>query len=141
MRSALLAVLLAACATTPVSAPPDRVAGCWIDRGQSRTLTLRWQRPDAAGILRGDLLEYGVSGTIGRRARYALAPQDQGWAFCVVSPAGENSQCWQVAEGESGSLEGGRVFIDRHRENLRIAVVGAPGRSFEVFEGQQDGCD
>jgi hypothetical protein len=45
-----------------------------------------------------------------------------------------------VATGNSGSLEGGRAFIDIHRDRLRIAILD--GRVERViFQGARDGCD
>lgn len=139
MRSILAAFLVVACATTPIEPPDQKVAGCWIDRGQNRTVTMRWLRSDEG--LRGDLLEYGRTGNVGRRAHYSLAQEGQAWELCERLDMGMPGRCWQVAEGESGSLEGGRIFIDRHREELRIAVVGGPDDSEVIFDGDVDGCD
>ncbi len=141
MRSVLVSLLLAACATAAAPPPDQRVAGCWIDRGQNKTVTMRWLRGDTAGVLIGDRLEYGRTGAPGPHQRFSLAPRGEAHALCELNAAGESGQCWDVAQGESGSLEGGRVFIDRHREHLRIAIVGGPGENRVLFEGQQDGCD
>jgi hypothetical protein len=45
-----------------------------------------------------------------------------------------------VAQGESGSLEGGRAFIDAFSDRLRISVVG-DGDERTIFQGRRDGCD
>lgn len=139
MRSILAALLVVACATTQIETPDQRVAGCWIDRGQNRTVTMRWLRSEEG--LRGDLLEYGRTGNVGRRAQYSLEQEGQAWELCERRDMGMPGRCWQVAEGESGSLEGGRIFIDRHREELRIAVVGGPDDNEVIFDGDIDGCD
>lgn len=132
-------MLVMACATTPET-PPARVAGCWIDRADTVTTTMRWL-PDQArpGVLTGDLLEYPQNGTQGRRARYTLEPTAEGWNMC--SHWQEAPVCRQVAQGETGSLEGGRVFIDAYRERLRIAFVEEDGYQEIIFEGRRDGCD
>ena len=141
MRVLVMALFAAACASAPTPPANERVAGCWIDRGQNRTVTMRWLRGGEPGILNGQLLEYGMTGAISRRASYTLAPRDGRWTLCEVGAVREESQCYAVAEGDTGSLEGGRVFIDSHREELRIAVVGANGAREVLFDGRRDGCD
>ena len=138
MRSLALCLMLAACATSPPPSPGARVAGCWIARGEILTTALRWRADlEQPGRLRGELTQTG-SGANG--ARYALAPRGQSWAFCQLDAAGAEGACWQVAEGRGGSLEGGRAFIDAHRDRLRIAVVSAEGERL-IFDGQRDGCE
>jgi hypothetical protein len=138
MRSfAAATLLLAACATVP-DEPSERVAGCWIERSDRGAVTMRWladpSRPD---VLVGEYLTYPTSGT--QMARTYTLTRAEPWTFCHV-PAGGDQRCWQVAQGSSGSLEGGRVFIDVHRERLRIAIADG---SIErvVFQGERDGCD
>lgn len=140
MRSAAALLLLAACATAaPPAAPPARVAGCWIDRESELTVTMRWL-PDRArpGVLEGHLIEYSGDQTPNRTARYTLEPRDGHHVMC--SHWQEEPICWKVAEGEEGSLEGGRVFIDAGEESLRIAVL-SEGVEDVIFAGRRDGCD
>ena len=66
---------------------------------------------------------------------YRLEPRGEGWALCEVGGA-----CWTVAEGEGGSLEGGRAFIDASDESVRISIVH-DGVEREIFQGARDGCD
>jgi hypothetical protein len=137
MRSLVAAVfLLAACAT--MSAPPDQVQGCWIERtARDEAHTMRWfPDPERPGYLVGDYLSYPNTSDA---RRYTLARVGEGWNFCQAPAAGEQ-RCWPVASGTSGSLEGGRAFIDVHNDRLRIAILD--GR-FErvIFNGARDGCD
>jgi hypothetical protein len=139
MRALFVLLLTAACATVSAETPGSRVAGCWIARdGSGGATTMRWlrdtQRPSA---LHGDGLVYGADGAT-QSERYRLEPNGETWSLCQIEAAGE--RCWQVAEGEEGSLEGGRAFIDAHRENLRITIVG-DGADRVVFQGARDGCD
>jgi hypothetical protein len=140
MRAICAALLfLTACATTPPP-PPERLAGCWIARGENgQTRTLRWL-PDAdrPGVMNGDLLAYEASGTT-QNARFTLEPRDSGWAFCTHADAAA-PHCRAVAEGQHGSLEGGRVFIDSFGDTLHISVFGE-GPEQVIFRGHRDGCD
>lgn len=138
MRAIAACLALAACATGPPPAPPARLAGCWINRDVGAS-TMRWL-PDQTrvGVLNGARTDY-VRGV--ERTRYTLEPSDQGWSFCELDAAGAAAtRCWVVAEGEGGSLEGGRVFIDAHGDRLRIEVVGAAPNML-IFQGRRDGCD
>jgi hypothetical protein len=131
--------LLAGCATT--SAPPDRIEGCWIGRTpRGETTTMRWL-PDSAqpGVLMGHYLSYASNEAQGQRT-YKLVPGGDGeFQFCYLAAA-DDERCWAVARGSSGSLEGGRAFIDVHGERLRISIHdGAVERV--VFQGNRDGCD
>jgi hypothetical protein len=135
----LALLFVAACATVSGETPAARVAGCWIDRdGAGGATTMRWlndaQRP---GALQGDKLVYASSGAT-ESERYRLEPGGDAWSLCRIEDAGE--RCWQVAQGDEGSLEGGRAFIDAHREELRITIVG-DGADRTVFQGARDGCD
>jgi hypothetical protein len=140
MRALLAALLLTACATAaPEGTPAQRAAGCWIDRNSAGgAVTMRWL-PDAArsGALRGVRNSYGASGTT-RSEEYRLEQRDNAWIMCQIEVAGE--RCWQVAEGQGGSLEGGRAFIDTYGDRLRISVVDAGGERL-VYHGARDGCD
>lgn len=139
MRVFIALLLTAACATFEPPTPDSRVAGCWISRDDAGSATtMRWL-PDPArpGALRGDKLAYTPEGA-GQSEQYRLEPIGAQWSFCQIEAAGE--RCWSVAEGEEGSLEGGRAFIDAHHESLRISVIG-DGADRIVFEGARDGCD
>ncbi len=139
MRSVLLVVLLAACATPPELTPGESVRGCWISRGDAETTTIRWL-PDSStpGRLRGDLFVYGASGPGGRQ-QYTLQELPEGWTFCDLAE-GITPACRLVAMGHEGDLGDGRVFIDAHRDKLRIALAEPTGERI-VFEGARDGCD
>jgi hypothetical protein len=132
-------LLLSACATTQAP-PPERIAGCWINRTSLEATTMRWL-PDRArpGALIGDKLFYRASGEP-LRSRYSLEPSGAGFALCELDDANTATRCWQVAQGESGSLEGGRAFIDAFSDRLRISVVG-DGAERTIFQGRRDGCD
>jgi hypothetical protein len=140
MRILLALVLTAACATVSGGSPAARAAGCWIDRdGAGGATTMRWltdvTRP---GALSGEKAVTNGNGAVSARERYRLEPRGETWALCQIETAGE--RCWQVAEGEEGSLEGGRAFLDAHHDMLRISIMG-DGDDRILFQGLRDGCD
>lgn len=140
MKRLLVCLLLAACATAPTSrTPAERVHGCWINRDAGAT-TMRWL-PDRerAGVMTGAKLVYRQGGSP-TSTRYTLEPSEAGWSLCELDAAGAASRCWQVAQGEGGSLDGGRAFIDAHSDRLRITVIG-DGPDQNIFQGRRDGCD
>jgi hypothetical protein len=141
MRHAAASLLfVAACATVPSDTPPaELLRGCWINRDVGTT-TMRWL-PDRErqGILAGHKLVYRQTGApVG--TRYSLEPSDEGSSICELDAGGAATRCWRVAQGQGGSLEGGRVFIDTHGERIRITVIG-DGPDRLIFQGQRDGCD
>lgn len=141
MRVAVAACLfVAACATTATPKPPaERVAGCWINRDVGAT-TMRWlpdrERP---GVMAGSRIIYGQTG-VTRSTRYTLEPSEAGSSLCELGADGAATRCWAVAEGEGGSLEGGRAFIDAHADRMRIMIIG-DGPDQIIFRGRRDGCD
>jgi hypothetical protein len=141
MRALIAAAVLAGCATPcPAPTPAERVAGCWINR-DAGAVTMRWL-PDRAhpNVLVGAKTSYGIAGA-NNNAHYTLAQTEAGWNFCELRPAGAGeAQCWRVAEGQEGPLDGGRAFIDAHGDGLRISVLGA-GEERLIFQGRRDGCD
>lgn len=138
MRALALCLVLAGCATTQPLSPAKRLAGCWINR-DAGAVTMRWlPDPARAGVLNGYRTDY-TSGAA--RSRYTLEPSDQGWSYCELDAEGAAAtRCWVVAEGEGGSLAGGRVFIDVHGDRLSIEVIG-DGPALQIFQGRRDGCD
>lgn len=137
MRHLAAAFLLMGCATA--LPPPERIDGCWISRSEhGGAETMRWL-PDPAqpGVLVGHYLSYPDVPDSART--YTLTPDGDGWRFCEAQAEG-GDQCWAVAQGSSGSLEGGRAFIDAHAGRLRIAILDG---AFErlIFQGERDGCD
>jgi hypothetical protein len=141
MRAAALSILLvAACATTAPDRPPaEQLRGCWINRNVGAT-TMRWlphrERPD---VLSGARLVYRQSGAP-VSTRYTLEPSEQGSSLCELDAHGAATKCWQVAQGDGGSLEGGRIFLDTHGDRLRISLIG-DGPDRIIFYGRRDGCD
>lgn len=139
--AALVCLMLAACATAGSSrTPAERVAGCWINRDVGVT-TMRWlPHAERSGVLSGAKLVYRQTGAP-QSTRFTLEPSDAGWSLCALdAQAAAATQCWQVAQGDEGSLEGGRAFIDAHGDRLRIAVIDDGGEQL-VFQGRRDGCD
>lgn len=132
-------LLLAACVTPSSRTPAERVAGCWINR-DAGAVTMRWlpdrERP---GVLTGHKLVYGQTGAP-RGTRFTLEPSETGSSLCEIGADDAATRCWRVAEGEGGSLEGGRAFIDAHGDRLRISIIG-DGPYREIFYGRRDGCD
>ena len=137
MRALIACVLLAACATGSAATPAEKLAGCWINRdaGASR---MRWsQTPDANGAYLGSKTSFGIAGG-NTTERYTLESVGGGWRLCRANGA-EGSHCWGVAQGEGGSLTGGRAFIDAGGDNLRIAVIGE-GPERVIFQGRREAC-
>lgn len=133
MRVLATLLLAAACATAPAATPPERIAGCWISRANpENVMTMRWLRdPATPGALAGHV------NTMTSSTPYRLEPRGAEWALCEAQAGGA---CWTVAQGEEGSLEGGRAFIDAHDEYVRLSVVD-DGAEREIFQGARDGCD
>jgi hypothetical protein len=100
--------------------------------------TMRWSAGND-GISSGTRLRYG-SPTGPQTVRFELRPEDDGWRVCELGAAGEDVHCWGVAQGDGGTLDGGRAFIDLHGDRLRIAVLG-DGPEQLIFSGRRDGCD
>lgn len=140
MRAAFAFLMLAACATAgSARTPAERVVGCWINRDMV-AVTMRWF-PDREnpGVTLGARLAYRPAGDP-VSTRYSLEPSAEGWSLCELDDTRAAKVCWQVAQGEGGSLEGGRAFIDTHSERLRITVIG-DGPEQTIFAGRRDGCD
>lgn len=139
MRAIVLCCALFACATVDTRPPPERLAGCWINRDAGPT-TMRWlPSGDQSGALEGARLVYGGAG-VRSRTRYTLQSSEVGWSLCELDGSGAATRCWQVAMGEGGSLQGGRAFIDASGDRLHISVLG-DGPEFLIFHGRRDGCD
>ena len=139
MRVLIACVLLAACVTGSGASPPQRVVGCWANRETRATTTMRWvedaQRP---GTFLGTKNNYGAAA--GSPAeRYTLEQQTDGWRICQQPEQSGDARCWGVAQGERGSLEGGRVFIDGSGDALRITLMG-DGPERTIFQGRREGC-
>lgn len=138
-HAAALLVFLAACASAPDATPPgEQLRGCWINR-DAGAITMRWL-PDRerAGVLSGVRHIYRQGGA--QVTRFTLEPSEEGASMCELDASGAATKCWRVARGDSGSLDGGRVFIDADGERLRISVAG-DGPERTIFQGRRDGCD
>lgn len=135
MRMTFACLALAACAIAPAPTPAARLVGCWVAQ-RPITLVMDWApdpaQPEVMIGVRSDPAR-------GESTRFSLAPSDQGPVFCELGPSDANQRCWGVAEGEGGSLEGGRAFIDRHGERLTIEILGA-SPSLIVFQGHSRRC-
>jgi hypothetical protein len=114
------------------------VAGCWINR-DGAGVAMRWtpdqSRPGAMTAYRTDFGQTGPN----RVQRFSLEPSPAGWSLCELEAGGAAVRCWRVAEGDGGSLEGGRVFIDAHGDRLRVAVLG-DGPEHLIFNGRRQSC-
>jgi hypothetical protein len=137
MRAVVFAVSLAACATAPISADNFGLIGCWAHRADARTEAMNW-RADAAGGLQGELISFAPGEASAPRNHFTLAQIQDGWRLCETSAA--DQPCWQVAHERTGSLAGGRAFIDRFDDRLRIGVVDADGAERKIFEGERQAC-
>lgn len=136
MRAALFALLLTACASAPEAAGGFGITGCWASRDETLVETLNWR--ESAGGLEGELIVFAQGDAHAARNQLTLARNAEGWRLC--EPTAEGAPCWQVAHENTGSLEGGRAFIDRFGDRLRIGVVGADGVERKVFEGEREAC-
>jgi hypothetical protein len=138
MRAALFALALAACATSPPSAENfARLNGCWGHSTSNQTERMTWR--ENAGAFEG-ALETATGGTSGvvRQSSFTLSQSEAGWRLCEASA--EGAPCWLVAHESTGSLEGGRAFIDRFGDRLRIGVIAADGAERKIFEGERQAC-
>lgn len=141
MRLAAACLLfVAACASTQSQRPPaEMLRGCWINRDVG-VMTMRWlpdrERPD---VLAGSRLIYRQTGAP-IATRYALEASERGHSICELDAEGDATKCWEVARGDGGSLEGGRIFIDSHGDRIRISLIG-DGPERTIFQGRRDGCD
>lgn len=136
MRALIACLVLAGCVAAGDSRPPpDRVAGCWANRDTGAVL-MRWvSDPSNPAALIGVRTTLGINDQ--RSERFALAPEGDGWKLCRQA---DTPQCWAVAQGDGGSLEGGRAFIDSGGDDLRIAVVG-DGPERVIFQGRRTRCN
>jgi hypothetical protein len=139
MRAVLASLLVAACATAASDrTPPERVAGCWINRDAGVVSMRGLLDREHEFMLIGSRVNYSLMGTA-MSQRYSLQASEAGWSLCEIE-SGAATRCWVVAQGDGGSLEGGRAFIDAHGDRLRIAILG-DGPERVIFYGQRDGCD
>ncbi len=132
MRALIACVALAACATASSMTPAQRVAGCWV--GWDATV-MRWSED----LARPGLFVGSKTGS-GATEIYGLDAVNGDWRLCQgrEGPSG-GARCWGVAQGEAGSLEGGRAFIDGGGDALRIAVIG-DGPERVIFQGRRQRC-
>jgi hypothetical protein len=132
--------LLAACATS--AGAPDRIVrGCWIDRTETVSTTMRWlpDRNNPARLV-GETLTYGPEGPAGG-ARYSLERRGAGWVFCAAgAPGAAPAPCWPVSGAPGRPVEPGRVAVQGSGEHLHITRI-ANDEVEDIFVGRRDGCD
>jgi hypothetical protein len=137
MRALIACILLAACATGSELSPAQRLAGCWINR-DAGAARMRWsESPNSDGVFLGSMTTFGLAGA-NSTERYSLETADGAWRLCRLD-AGDSRHCWGVAQGDGGPLTGGRAFIDRGGDSLRLAVIGE-GPERVIFQGHREGC-
>ncbi|MES1159046.1 MAG: hypothetical protein ABUL42_04045 [Terricaulis silvestris] len=142
MRMIVLALALAACATSTAPSVPAELRGCWIAREPDRTVTMRWFQNDAGW--HGDQLFYAKDGG---------EPAHQGYR--IDATAGENEHGgWAVCPLDDGLPHGapcralyfGHAADEYHAElvatadHLHFAFFDA-GEETVLFDGARDGCD
>jgi hypothetical protein len=133
MRVVCASLLLAGCVTASALNPGERVIGCW--RNNDAAVAMTWG-PDAAGGFIGVVSPDGEAGP----RRYNLRDSAEAWTLCERDAAGvTDAQCWPVAQGQGGSLQGGRAFIDRQGERLHIAVADGQSQRI-IFAGRRAPC-
>jgi hypothetical protein len=99
---------------------------------------MRWSRtPESEGVYLGSKTSFGIAGA-NTTERFALENADGGWRLCQLDGA-SGRHCWGVAQGDGGPLTGGRAFIDRGGDTLRVAVIGE-GPERVIFQGQREAC-
>lgn len=134
MRVLLACLAVAACVTTAEHTPPERVAGCWINRYAAvGPQTMQWTADEAQ-----PMRMQGVRRSSRSVDTFVLSAAEAGWRLCE-NRADAEPRCWDVAEGEHGSLEGGRAFIDLIGNELRIAILG-DGPERVIFQGRRQRC-
>jgi hypothetical protein len=134
--------LLAACVTSAVGAPDRIVRGCWIDRTETVSTTMRWlpDRNNPATLV-GETLTYGAEGPAGG-TRYSLERRGEGWVLCRLDAgvAPPSVPCWPVSGAPGGPVEPGRVVVQGSGEHLHITRI-ANDEVEDIFVGRRDGCD
>jgi hypothetical protein len=96
---------------------------------------MHWREADATGAVQGTKTTFGIGGA-NSVEHFSLEGADSGWRLCRTDG---DAHCWDVAQGEGGSLAGGRAFIDRSGDSLRIAVIG-DGSERVIFQGVREAC-
>ena len=142
---ALFALVLAACASAPVSATgPAALRGCWAERRGDMTVTQRWF-PKAGGW-QGDEITYPKEGEPDA-VRWKLLPGFEGdrtlWRMCMVELSMASSPpCWpaQFTTRAARDEEDRWVEIAATPETLTITYVTGADRAV-TYDGRRDGCD
>lgn len=92
---------------------------------------MRWDVGAVQGAYVGE-----IAPAEGAPGRYTLANTASGWALCTA----EGGSCWSVEQARSGSLQGGRAFIDGYGEHVQLVVVREDGGEALRFEGRRAAC-
>ncbi|MEJ0058918.1 MAG: hypothetical protein WDM79_04715 [Terricaulis sp.] len=141
-RPLLLALVLAACATSAASdVVPAALRGCWIERRGEDTVTMRWF-PESGLAWRGDQLFY-APGQEPERQGYrieATAGENEqfGWALCPQAEP-TNPPCRALFFKDGGDVDY-RFEIRASAEHLRLTMFDE-GQETVLFDGARDGCD
>ncbi|HVY85224.1 MAG TPA: hypothetical protein VG943_08825 [Caulobacterales bacterium] len=146
MRAALLALALAACATSAAPSVPAELRGCWIAREPDRTVTMRWFPGRAGSNWRGDQLFYAKDGGEPFHQAYRIdeeigvddAPRPH-WVVCPLDdglPHGAPCRALSFAH----SSEDYHAEIIASADHLHFAFFDE-GEETVLFDGARDGCD
>lgn len=137
------ALLLAACAATSSAEPPAYLRGCWIERRDPETVTMRWfperERP---GAWLGDMHIYAARDGV-EALQFRLQSSPRGFFFCPLDPAMPHGPPCRAAFFGAGHVDedgGGWVEIRAGTERLTIALRDRE-ESHVIFNGARDGCD
>lgn len=153
MRGLLAALALTACASAPAAptqaapataarTPLEIVHGCWIERRERETITMRWL-PDRENAARfnGDILSYGPQGPYSP-GRFWIERDGHGWRFCQAAES-----CWPIGEAAARRSRNSADYFDVEGGDARLALsfVNRFGDSVTtrefLFQGARDGCD
>ncbi|MGE3248887.1 MAG: hypothetical protein AB7J28_12090 [Hyphomonadaceae bacterium] len=124
-----------------VRTPFEIVHGCWIERRESETITMRWL-PDRENPARfnGETLTYGAQGA-SNASQYWIERDGAQWRFCPWDG------CAPIGETAARALpQGGIEYFEAvgNAERLELALVSRFGDEWSrymVFQGARDGCD
>jgi hypothetical protein len=143
-RACLIALLLAACATSPAGDEAGALRGCWIQTqgiaGEIVTMQ-RWMRH--GDVWSGTELLYAPGVAPEPATGWEVRRVGKGFQLCQIALAMASAPpCLNAFFGAGRAVgdETDWAEIAAAPENLKIAIVISGVRSV-LFDGRRDGCD